>query len=77
MYTCTIHKSFQLKTIFTVQSFATRVFQTTDPEDLSNITQETRNLGMIIVRGTQVSLVSPDDDMEEIENPFISADTEE
>jgi hypothetical protein len=77
MYTCTIHKSFQLKTIITVKSFATRVFQTTDPEDLSNITQETRNLGMIIVRGTQVSLVSPDDDMEEIENPFISADTEE
>jgi U6 snRNA-associated Sm-like protein LSm7 len=48
-----------------------------DPEDLSNITKETRYLGMIIVRGTQVSLVSPEDDMEEIENPFISGDTEE
>jgi len=32
---------------------------------------------MIIVRGTQVSIVLPEDDMEEIENPFISSDDAE
>jgi hypothetical protein len=45
-----------------------------DPDDLSKITETTRKLGLVVVRGTQVSLVSPQDGMEEIANPFIAAD---
>lgn len=45
-----------------------------DLDDLSKITETTRKLGLVVVRGTQVSLVSPQDGMEEIANPFIAAD---
>ena len=41
-----------------------------DPKDLSQVTDKTRSLGLIVVRGTQVSLVSPSDEMVEIANPF-------
>jgi U6 snRNA-associated Sm-like protein LSm7 len=41
---------------------------------LSKITETTRKLGLVVVRGTQVSLVSPQEGMEEIANPFIAAD---
>jgi hypothetical protein len=37
-------------------------------------TEKTRNLGLVVVRGTQVSLVSPQDGFEEIANPFLPAD---
>jgi len=47
-----------------------------DPNDPNVITGKTRKLGLVVVRGTQVSLVSPEDGMEEIANPFI-ATTEE
>lgn len=40
------------------------------------MTDKTRKLGLIVVRGTQVSLVSPEDGLEEIANPFIR-DTED
>ncbi len=40
------------------------------------MTDKTRKLGLIVVRGTQVSLVSPEDGLEEIANPFIG-DTED
>jgi U6 snRNA-associated Sm-like protein LSm7 len=43
-----------------------------DPEDTSNVTGETRKLGLVVIRGTQVSVVSPEDGMEEIANPFIA-----
>jgi U6 snRNA-associated Sm-like protein LSm7 len=43
-----------------------------DSEDLSRLTDKTRKLGLIVVRGTQVSLVSPDDGFEEISNPFVA-----
>mmetsp|Transcript_3929 Transcript_3929/g.5169 ORF Transcript_3929/g.5169 Transcript_3929/m.5169 type:complete len:133 (-) Transcript_3929:228-626(-) len=46
-----------------------------DPHDPNyRITNETRKLGLVVIRGTQVSLVAPEDGMEEIENPFLEAD---
>ena len=48
-----------------------------DPDDLNNITDKTRKLGLVVIRGTQVSLVSPEDGTEEIANPFMSNDAEE
>ncbi len=48
----------------------------TDSEDPNRITDKKRKLGLIVVRGTQVSLVSPEDGMEEIANPFIGASEE-
>lgn len=49
-------------------------FIPTDSEDPNRITDKKRKLGLIVVRGTQVSLVSPEDGMEEIANPFIGGD---
>lgn len=48
-----------------------------DPEDMERITDKTRKLGLVVVRGTQVSLVSPRDGMEEIANPFLAQDNED
>lgn len=45
-----------------------------DPEDPSTITDQTRKLGLVVVRGTQVSLVSPEEGMEEIANPFVASE---
>jgi hypothetical protein len=47
-----------------------------DPEDSQRVTDKTRKLGLVVVRGTQVSLVSPQDGVEEIANPFIAAEEE-
>jgi U6 snRNA-associated Sm-like protein LSm7 len=44
---------------------------------MERITDETRKLGLIVVRGTQVSLVSPREGMEEIANPFLAQESEE
>ena len=41
-----------------------------DPNDLSQVTEKTRPLGLIICRGTQICLICPSDDMQEIANPF-------
>ena len=41
-----------------------------DPEDNERITDKSRKLGLVVVRGTQVSLVSPQEGLEEIANPF-------
>jgi U6 snRNA-associated Sm-like protein LSm7 len=41
-----------------------------DVEDPTRITDQTRKLGLVVVRGTQVSLVSPQEGVEEIANPF-------
>lgn len=41
------------------------------------VTKETRRLGMAVIRGTQVSLVAPEDGMEAISNPFVAAEEEE
>ena len=41
-----------------------------DPEDPMKLTDQTRTLGLVICRGTQVCLISPCEGMEEIANPF-------
>ena len=46
----------------------------TDPTDMEKLTIATRKLGLVVVRGTQVSLVSPKDGMEEISNPFLTVE---
>lgn len=48
-----------------------------DPKDLSQTTENTRRLGQSVVRGTQISLICPSDEMEEIANPFQEADAED
>jgi U6 snRNA-associated Sm-like protein LSm7 len=47
-----------------------------DPEDPLNVTDETRQLGLIVCRGTAVMLVSPTDGTEQIENPFLQPQAE-
>ena len=42
-----------------------------DPEDPYKLLDETRDLGLVVCRGTAVVLVAPTDGMEEIENPFV------
>lgn len=44
-----------------------------DPET-QVATEKNRKLGRVVVRGTQVSLISPQDGLEEIANPFLPAD---
>ncbi|CAM9558451.1 unnamed protein product [Heterosigma akashiwo] len=45
-----------------------------DPDDPYRLTDETRTLGLVVCRGTQVSLISPVDGTEEIANPFLQAE---
>ncbi len=48
------------------------VFVISDPNDMQQVTDQTRKLGLVVVRGTQVSLVAPQDGVEEIANPFVA-----
>jgi hypothetical protein len=48
-----------------------------DPEDLQKVTGKTRKLGRVVIRGPQVSLISPEDGMEEIANPFLAAEEDD
>eukprot|EP00522_Entomoneis_paludosa_P017173 CAMPEP_0172444280 /NCGR_PEP_ID=MMETSP1065-20121228/4340_1 /TAXON_ID=265537 /ORGANISM="Amphiprora paludosa, Strain CCMP125" /LENGTH=122 /DNA_ID=CAMNT_0013194747 /DNA_START=108 /DNA_END=476 /DNA_ORIENTATION=- len=49
-----------------------------DPlDDQYRTTNETRTLGLVVIRGTQVSLVAPQEGMEEIQNPFAAPEEEE
>jgi U6 snRNA-associated Sm-like protein LSm7 len=48
-----------------------------DENDLTRITNQKRNLGLVVIRGTQVSLVSPNDGTEEISNPFVAEGDDE
>ena len=41
-----------------------------DAKDPLRITDETRDIGLIVTRGTSVMVVSPVDGLKEIENPF-------
>ena len=52
-------------------------FITLDPDDFQVVTQQKRKLGRVVIRGPQVSLISPEDGMEEIANPFLAAEEEE
>lgn len=45
-----------------------------DPDDSERITDKSRKLGLVVIRGTQVSLVSPQDGVEEIANPFVATE---
>ncbi|TMW69220.1 hypothetical protein Poli38472_001376 [Pythium oligandrum] len=42
-----------------------------DPSDASRVTDETRKVGLVVCRGTSVTLISPVDGTEEIPNPFL------
>ncbi|OWB85069.1 hypothetical protein B5S33_g3726 [[Candida] boidinii] len=48
----------------------------TDPEDDSVLTKETRNLGLVVVRGPLLLTISPADGAEVIENPFVQESDE-
>lgn len=41
-----------------------------DVNDPTRVTDETRVLGLVVCRGTQICLLSPSNEMEEIANPF-------
>ena len=47
------------------------VFDSSDPDDPFKLTDETRQLGLAVCRGTAVVLVCPADGMEPIANPFL------
>jgi len=42
-----------------------------DPDDPYRLTDDTRQLGLVVCRGTAVVLVCPQDGMEAIANPFV------
>lgn len=48
-----------------------------DPTDPMRVTDETRNLGVIVCRGTAVTMVAPTAGAEEIANPFMQAAEEQ
>jgi hypothetical protein len=41
-----------------------------DLNDPSKLENQTRRLGLVVCRGTQINLICPTDGMEEIANPF-------
>ncbi|NXS73724.1 LSM7 protein, partial [Pandion haliaetus] len=41
------------------------------PDDQYKLTEDTRQLGLVVCRGTSVVLICPQDGMEAIPNPFI------
>uniref|UniRef100_A0A914EEV4 Sm domain-containing protein n=2 Tax=Acrobeloides nanus TaxID=290746 RepID=A0A914EEV4_9BILA len=43
-----------------------------DNEDPMKTNEETRYLGLIVARGTAITVVAPNDGVEQIANPFIS-----
>nr|CAH7767010.1 unnamed protein product [Callosobruchus chinensis] len=45
-----------------------------DPDDPYKLTDDTRELGLVVCRGTSVVLICPMDGMESIQNPFITQD---
>ncbi|GBN40724.1 U6 snRNA-associated Sm-like protein LSm7 [Araneus ventricosus] len=46
-----------------------------DPDDAYKLTDDRRNLGLVVCRGTAVVVICPTEGMESIPNPFISHDT--
>jgi hypothetical protein len=47
---------------------------TSDPDDPLRVTDATRHLGLVVLRGTAVMVVAPTDGTEEIANPFAGGD---
>jgi U6 snRNA-associated Sm-like protein LSm7 len=50
-----------------------------DPSDLSRLLDppQTRALGLVVCRGTNVFVLCPEDGFQSIENPFLGGDEEE
>jgi U6 snRNA-associated Sm-like protein LSm7 len=46
-----------------------------DPDDPYKLTEDTRQLGLVVCRGTSVVLICPVDGMEAIANPFVAQET--
>ncbi|GKZ00088.1 hypothetical protein MPSEU_000962200 [Mayamaea pseudoterrestris] len=42
-------------------------------DESHQVTDQKRRLGLVVIRGTQVSVVAPNDGVEEIANPFVAA----
>ena len=42
-----------------------------DPDDHLKLTEDTRNLGLVVCRGPTIIIVHPQDSMEQISNPFV------
>lgn len=47
-----------------------------DPDDPLRVTDATRSLGLVVLRGTAVMVVAPTDGTEEIANPFAAPEDE-
>jgi len=45
-----------------------------DPDDHLKVTEDTRNLGLVVCRGTSVVVICPADGYEQISNPFLQHD---
>uniref|UniRef100_A0A915I7S3 Uncharacterized protein n=1 Tax=Romanomermis culicivorax TaxID=13658 RepID=A0A915I7S3_ROMCU len=45
-----------------------------NPDDPYKLTNDTRNLGLIVARGSAVVTIGPMDGMEQIANPFVAAE---
>jgi len=45
-----------------------------DPDDQNRLTNDTRALGLIVARGTAITVVAPLDGIEQIANPFIQTE---
>lgn len=60
-----------------VSHYSFPIILSIDPEDMQKVTEKKRRLGLVVIRGTQVSLVSPEEGMEEIANPFATQEEEE
>lgn len=43
-----------------------------DPDEPYKLVEDTRNLGLVVCRGTSVVLICPQDGMEAIQNPFVA-----
>jgi len=46
-----------------------------DPDDPYKLTEDTRQLGLVVCRGTSVVLICPADGLESIANPFVTQDS--
>lgn len=47
------------------------------PDDMYKITDQTRTIGLVVCKGTQIALIAPCDGMEEISNPFLEEEEED
>ena len=59
-----------------ISRFYRRIFflYVVDPDDPYKLTEDTRQLGLVVCRGTSVTLICPADGMEAIANPFMAQD---